>query len=108
MPRIPSGIVRTLRESFNPFVHRSIPSCIVQSLRASFNPFVHRSNPVFLGSNPPKWDRTLREGVQSQLDCPDTEHERVRSLQNRVETWFWSQETLSARVSGQQNWVRKL
>src|SRR5258706_8633106 len=88
LPRIPSGIVRTLLESFNPFVHRSIP--------------------VFLGSNPPKWDRTLPKRVQSHSDCPDTEHERVRSLQNRVETRFWSQETLPGRVSGQQNWVRRL
>src|SRR5258707_15592343 len=88
LPRIPSGIVRTLLESFNPFAHRS--------------------NPVLLGSNPLKWDRTLPKRFNPSSDCPDTQHERVQSLQNRVETRFWSQETLPGRVSGQQNWVWNL
>src|SRR5216684_3075777 len=63
MPRIPSGIVRTLLGSFNPFVHRSIPSCIDQS---QFS-----------------WVRTLQNGIEPfrrgfkpNSDCPDTEHER--------------------------------
>ena len=33
---------------------------------------------------------------------------RVESCQNRVETRFWSQKTLSGRVRGQQNCVRTL
>jgi hypothetical protein len=53
LPRIPSGIVRTLLKSFNPFRHRSIP--------------------VLLGSNPPKWDRTLPKGFNPDSARPDTE-----------------------------------
>src|SRR5216684_3400787 len=63
MPRIPSGIFRTLLGSFNPFVHRSIPSCIdqsqfswVQTLQNGIEPF--------------------RRGFKTNSDCPDTEHER--------------------------------
>src|SRR5258708_20330612 len=88
LPRIPSGIVRTLLESFNPSAHRS--------------------NPVLLGSNPLKWNGTLPKRFNPSPDCPDTQYESVQSLQNRAETRFWSQEPLPGRVSGQQNWVRRL
>ena len=45
MPRIPSGIVRTLLESFNPFGHRSTQFCWVLTLQNEIEPFRRGSNP---------------------------------------------------------------